>query len=176
MLESPLPEETLRQLNPEQLQSIFFSRYKTFSARVGAIETLLGGPSAPYLRERIGRWVIERLPAAELVPDRYSHWRPLVQDAMLFMFLHLSAERLAPKLVEQMELPQSTATGARVLKLIAKVPGLQKLGQVLARNRNCTGACVARLRNWRTEFQIWNPSRFAPSFCVNLARACAKAM
>ena len=55
---------------------------------------------------------------------------------MLYVFLHISTERLAPKLVEQLELPQGTRTGSRLLKLIAKVPGLQKLGQVLARNRH----------------------------------------
>jgi ubiquinone biosynthesis protein len=48
----------------------------------------------------------------------------------------LSAERLAPKLIEQIDLPTDTQPEERLLRLIAKVPGLQKLGQVLARNRN----------------------------------------
>ena len=136
MLHACLNEQSLRQFTPEQLQALFLSAYPTFSERVSAMDALLRGASGPALREQIGRWVIQRLPAKEIVPEKYSHWRPLVQDAMLFMFLHLSIERLAPKLIEQMELPPDTPTGKRLLKLIAKVPGLQKLGQVLARNRH----------------------------------------
>src|SRR5581483_11982680 len=110
--------------------------YKTPAERIAAVEQLLHGPFAHQVRERLGRWVIARLPAEELVPRRYADWRPLVQDLMLYVFLHISASRLAPKLVEQLELPARTPTGTRLLKLISKVPGLQKLGQVLARNRH----------------------------------------
>jgi ubiquinone biosynthesis protein len=136
MLGLSLNENALQQFTPEQLRTFFFSTYKTSSERISAIEGMLRGPAGPVLRQQIGRWVVERLPARELVPEKYARWRPLVQDAMLFWFVHLSVERLAPKLVEQMELPPGTTTGTRLLKLIAKVPGLQKLGQVLARNRN----------------------------------------
>ena len=149
MLDLSLNERDLQQFTPEQLQAVFFSAYATSSERISAIEALLRSPVGGPLRDRIGRWVIQRLPAEDLVPDRYAQWRPLVQDAMLFMFLHLSIERLAPKLVEQMELPSNTPTGARLLKLIAKVPGLQKLGQVLARNRHL----LPRLRHALTELE-----------------------
>ena len=132
----PLNEYALQRLTPEQLQATFFSAYTTFEKRVSAVEEVLRSPAGGAVRDRIGRWVIQRLPAEDLVPDEYAHWRPLVQDAMLFVFLHLSSERLAPKLVEQLELPETTTTGVRLLNLIAKVPGLQKLGQVLARNRH----------------------------------------
>jgi predicted unusual protein kinase regulating ubiquinone biosynthesis (AarF/ABC1/UbiB family) len=54
---------------------------------------------------------------------------------MLFVISRLSNARLAPKILEQIELPTSTLPEARLLRLIAKVPGLQKLGQVIARNR-----------------------------------------
>lgn len=149
MLELSLNERDLQQFTAEQLQAAFFSTYATSSGRIRAIDELLRSPAAGFLRDRIGRWVIQRLPAEDLVPDKYAQWRPLVQDAMLFMFLHLSIERLAPKLVEQMELPSNTPTGARLLKLIAKVPGLQKLGQVLARNRHLH----PRLRRALTELE-----------------------
>jgi len=129
-------ERGLQGFTAEQLQAAFFAAHPTTAERTAAIEGMLRGPSGRLLRERIGRWVIQRLPAEELVPDQYAHWRPLVQDAMLFMFMHLCIERLAPKLVEQLELPADISTGDRLLKLIAKVPGLQKLGQVLARNRH----------------------------------------
>jgi len=126
----------LQQLNADQLKAAFFSTYKTSSERIAAIEQLLNSPFGEKLRDQLGRWVIERLPAEELVPERHAHWRPLVRDLMLYVFLHISVSRLAPKLVEQLELPANTPTGTRLLRLIAKVPGLQKLGQVLARNRH----------------------------------------
>lgn len=85
------------------------------------------------------------LPAESIVPEIYAAWRPLVRDAMLFMVSRLSAPRLAPKLVEQIELPADTPPGKRLLRLIAKVPGLQKIGQVLARNRHLSPELRAAL-------------------------------
>jgi ubiquinone biosynthesis protein len=149
MLDLSMNQRDLQQFTPEQLQTTFFSAYKTSAERITAVTDLLRSPAAPLLRDQIGRWVIQRLPAEELVPEKYAHWRPLVQDAMLFMFLNLSVDRLAPKLVEQIELPANTPTGERLLKLIAKVPGLQKLGQVLARNRHLLPA----LRRALTELE-----------------------
>jgi ubiquinone biosynthesis protein len=55
---------------------------------------------------------------------------------MLFVVSRLSASRLAPKIVEQLGLAPETPAEVRLLRFIAKVPGLQKIGQVLARNRN----------------------------------------
>jgi ubiquinone biosynthesis protein len=76
------------------------------------------------------------MPVEALVPDAYAQWRPPIQEALRFTLLRLSDARLAPKLVEQMDLPSSTPTEVRLLRFIAKTPGLQKLGQVLARNRH----------------------------------------
>jgi ubiquinone biosynthesis protein len=135
MLDLLLNRPYLQTLTPEQLRKIFLSAHPNFADRVAAMEGLLRSPAGPFLREQVGKWVIQHLPSKQLVPDKYSAWRPLVADAMLFVFLNLSIQRLAPKLVEQMELPPHTSVGERLLKLIARVPGLQKLGQVLARNR-----------------------------------------
>ena len=104
--------------------------------RVRKVKELLERPNSQAFREKMSRQVLQFLPAEALVPDLYKHWRPLVHDAMFFMMSRLSAERLAPKLIEQIDLPPETTPEERLLRLIAKVPGLQKLGQVLARNRN----------------------------------------
>ncbi|HLK50026.1 MAG TPA: hypothetical protein VKT49_17905, partial [Bryobacteraceae bacterium] len=81
-------------------------------------------------------WSIAALvPLETLVPDEYERWRPLLRDAMLFVFSHLSQARLQAKIAEQMQLPAGTPPEQRLLRLIAKMPGLQKLGQVLARHR-----------------------------------------
>jgi ubiquinone biosynthesis protein len=105
-------------------------------ARVEKIRELLTRPDSQLFREEMSRRVLQYLPTDALVPDLYKHWRPLVHDAMFFMMSRLSAARLAPKLIEQVDLPSQTKPEERLLRLIAKVPGLQKLGQVLARNRN----------------------------------------
>ncbi len=93
-------------------------------------------PSDLASREELANLVVQFLPAETIVPEIYAAWRPLVTDAMRFMIVHLSSARLAPKLIEQTALPPDTAPEARLLRLIAKVPGLQKIGQVLAHNRH----------------------------------------
>ena len=114
----------------------FLGSHSSAAARTAAVKTALQTPAGRMLRDELGSWVIRLLPAETIVPEIYAAWRPLVQDAMLFMIAHLSAARLAPKLVEQIDLPPDTAPEARLLRLIAKVPGLQKIGQVLAHNRH----------------------------------------
>lgn len=119
-----------------QIPQIIFSKGADLSERVSAVVSVLQSRGGQFFREQMGKFVVQFLPVEDLVPERYAEWRPLVRDSMLYMFLHLSIPRLAPKLIEQIDLPPNTPTEARLLRLIAKVPGLQKLGQVLARNRH----------------------------------------
>jgi ubiquinone biosynthesis protein len=86
-------------------------------------------------RREIGEWVNQIVPIEAVVPEDAHHWRPLVQDAIQFIFSHVSEQRLAEKLREQMALPFDTPPEKRLLRLISRMPGLQKVGQVLARNR-----------------------------------------
>lgn len=127
------------------LMTSFLSSFQTTAERTAAVEAALLTPAGQKLRDELGGWVIRILPADQIVPEIYAAWRPLVRDAMLFMITHLSAARLAPKLVEQWELPAETKPEARLLRLISKVPGLQKIGQVLARNRHFDPAFRAAL-------------------------------
>ena len=87
-------------------------------------------------RDEVGRWVAQAVPVHLLVPDVYAQWRPVVRDAVEFVFSRLSASRLATKLVEQVDLPLETAPGTRLLLLISEMPGIQKMGQVIARHRH----------------------------------------
>jgi ubiquinone biosynthesis protein len=89
----------------------------------------------PGGRHQLAEWTGFTLPIETLVPPIYAAWRPLVRDALRFVVSRLSPARLAPKLTEQAELPADTPVEKRLMKLIARMPGLQKLGQVLARNR-----------------------------------------
>lgn len=102
--------------------------------RAGAVAALLSGSAGEILREEIASWVTRLVPVETLVPENAARWRPLVADSLGFVFSHLSSARLAGKIIEQVELPPDTPAEMRLLRLIARMPGLQKIGQVLARN------------------------------------------
>jgi predicted unusual protein kinase regulating ubiquinone biosynthesis (AarF/ABC1/UbiB family) len=132
--------EYLHGLSPAELQAALaqlLPANSTTAERVALVEVALRSPEGEVLRRELGRWIVDRLvPVTALVPNKFAEWRAPTRESMLFVISQLSVERLAPKLVEQYELPLRTSPEARLLKLIARVPGLQKLGQVLARNRH----------------------------------------
>lgn len=103
--------------------------------RAQLIVEALRSPEGEGWRRQAAQLVGVWAPVESLVPESAARWRPLVADALGFIFSRLSEERLAEKLAEQMELPANTAPERRLMRLIAKMPGLQKIGQVLARNR-----------------------------------------
>lgn len=129
-----------RDLSPKELRAAletFVPSGLGSAQKVAAIEAVLNSPSGVSVRAAMGRWISEHIvPASKLVPEVHARWIPVVRDAMLFVVSHLSSRRLAPKLLEQLELPLRTRPETRLLRLISKVPGLQKLGQVLAHNQH----------------------------------------
>jgi len=153
MLDASAIAAGFRQLAPEQLRSALENFLPTGSTaeRVTAVEVALRSAVGQSLREAMARWIVDEIvPVESLVPESYLKWRPPVRDAMMYVVAHLSAERLAPKLLEQIELPVNTPAELRLLRLIAKVPGLQKLGQVIARNQHLRPAlrtALAKLEN-----------------------------
>jgi len=125
--------------SPGQLEhalAAFLSRYRTSAERIAAVRTALEGSGGKVWRTELGRWITRLVPVEQLVPPAYRDWQPLVRDAIEFYVSRLSAERLAPKVVEQIEAPPGLPAELRLLRLIARIPGLQKIGQVLARNRH----------------------------------------
>jgi ubiquinone biosynthesis protein len=103
--------------------------------KISAVQTALRGPEGKFWRKDLGEWAARTVPVELLVPDVHREWRPLVREAILFVVSKLSPARLAPKIVEQIELGPDISAEMRLLRFIAKVPALQKIGQVLARNR-----------------------------------------
>lgn len=151
---SSVIEDGLRQLAPEQLRAAlanFLPKGATAAEQTRAIEAALRSPAGEAMRDTMARWIVDEIvPVGRLVPQAYVEWRPPVRDAMMFVVARLSPARLAPKLLEQLELPLDTSAEVRLLRLIAKVPGLQKLGQVIARNQHLRPAlrnALARLEN-----------------------------
>ena len=147
-------EDGLRQMAPEQLRAAlanFLPKGATAAEQTRAIEAGLRSPMGQAMRDAMARWIVDEIvPVERLVPEAYLKWRPPVRDAMMFVVARLSPARLAPKLLEQLELPEKTSAEERLLRLIAKVPGLQKLGQVIARNQHLRPAlrnALARLEN-----------------------------
>ena len=142
------------QFAPGQLRMMvqnYLPEGATQAEKVAAIEAGLRSPLGQSLRDAMARWIVDEVvPVERLVPESYVQWRPPVRDAMMFVVARLSPARLAPKLLEQIELPPETSAETRLLLLIAKVPGLQKLGQVIARNQHLHPAlrkALSRLEN-----------------------------
>jgi ubiquinone biosynthesis protein len=154
MLDAPTTAADFGQFEPDQLQAAlasFVPQGATSAEKISAIQSALQSPVGQSLRDAMARWIVDEIvPVERLVPEAYLRWRPPVRDAMMFVVARLSPARLAPKLLEQIELPPKTSTEMRLLRLIAKVPGLQKLGQVIARNQHLRPAlrkALARLEN-----------------------------
>ena len=154
MLDASAIEAGLRLLAPDQLRTAlanFLPPGTTAAEKISAIEAGLQSSAGQSVRDAMARWIVDDIvPVDALVPDAYKPWRPPVRDAMMFVVTHLSAARLASKLLEQIELPPKTPPEVRLLRLIAKVPGLQKLGQVIARNQHLHPAlrnALAKLEN-----------------------------
>jgi ubiquinone biosynthesis protein len=105
----------------------------------------LAGIDLARHRDRIGPLVNRIMPLETLVPDVYAAWRPIIHAAVAYVGSHLSARRLVPKLVEQMLLPLDVPLEQRLIILIAQMPSLQKIGQIVARNRNLDPAFRAEL-------------------------------
>ena len=126
--------------NPSEIRSrlqSFLPPTASPKEKTAAIEATLRSPVGISLRDSMARWIVDEIvPVERLVPKAYINWRAPVRDSMIFVVSRLSPERLAPKLLEQMELPPEIAPEVRLLRLISKVPGLQKLGQVIARNQH----------------------------------------
>lgn len=163
MLDPSTIEAYLRRLPPEQLRTAlagFLPQNATAGERISTIEAALLSPAGRSLRAAMARWIVEQIvPVEALVPKAYAKWRPPVRDSMTFVVSHLSAPRLAPKLLEQIELPPNASPERRLLLLIAKVPGLQKLGQVIARNRHLGPSlrnALAKLENGIRDVQPQN--------------------
>jgi len=154
MLETSASAVGFHQLAPKQLRAAlisFLPKEGTPAERIQAIEEGLRSPLGQSVRDAMARWIVDEIvPVERLVPESYLKWRPPVRDAMTYVVARLSPGRLAPKLLEQIELPEKTSAEERLLRLIAKVPGLQKLGQVIARNQHLRPAlrnALARLEN-----------------------------
>lgn len=103
--------------------------------KIQAVQSVLEGSKGEFWRKELGNWTMRVVPVELLVPEVHRAWRPLVSESVKFVVSRLSSVRLAPKIIEQISLAPDTPAELRLLRFIARVPGLQKIGQLLARNR-----------------------------------------
>lgn len=101
-----------------------------------AIQEALASLDSDTQRRQLGRLLSHLLPLEALIPDVYRKWRPIVRDGVAFIGAHLSRARLAAKLADQVMLPADVPLEQRLMTFITQMPSLQKLGQMIARNRN----------------------------------------
>ncbi len=124
--------------------------------------------------EQVGRLINHLLPLETLVPEMYAEWRPVVRDAVAFAGSHLSPARLVPKLVDQLLLPPDTPLERRVSAMIARVPSLQKVGQIVARNSKLDPAFRAELIKLENAIHDIAPAAVQASIIENLGPRLAQ--
>lgn len=89
---------------------------------------------SPY-RPQLLEFFIHQSKVLEMIPPKWGPlWYPIVHDSFLYFLDHLSDERLLEKLVDLAYLPPGTSRGNYLITFVSKVPSLQKMGQILARN------------------------------------------
>ena len=64
-----------------------------------------------------------------------STWYPIVHDALLYFLDHLPEDRLQEKLVNLAYIPPESQRGEYLSTFVSRMPSLQKIGQILARNQ-----------------------------------------
>ena len=156
-LSGQLLEKLLSGAFPLELQALLAAGLSAGSqnVRTGRVREILAGNQS--LKDALGGWIAQLLSVDLLVPEVYRKWRPLVRDSIQFVFSHLSDQRLAAKLVEQIDLPADTPPASRLLRLISKMPGIQKLGQVLARHQRLEASLRAALSELENGMRDANP-------------------
>lgn len=99
------------------------------------VQKLLESLDWKHDRNKIARFTVELMPFEELVPEVYAAWRPVVRETLYYLAENLPPQRLIPKLVQEISHPNRSLE-QRFIRFITSMPTLQKLGQVIARNRN----------------------------------------
>jgi ubiquinone biosynthesis protein len=92
------------------------------------------GPDA--FREKAARALVQALRPGDILPEAYADYRAIVSDGIEFLFARLALPRAAALAAEQILLDPDTPARERLVALARSVPTLQKLGQIIARNRN----------------------------------------
>lgn len=91
---------------------------------------------ADAFREKASRALVQALRPGDILPAAYADYRAIVSDGIGFLFARLSLPRAAALAADQILLEPETPARERLVALARSVPTLQKLGQIIARNRH----------------------------------------
>jgi ubiquinone biosynthesis protein len=132
-------------LLPEAVRPLLFTAAMGGPLDTAEVERAMEGFEWGANRRAVEELLEALLPVEELVPEVYRNWRPVVRDGFAFIGARLSPERLVPKLLEQIALPEATPAEDRVAQFIRRIPSLQKIGQTIARDSNLDAGLRTRL-------------------------------
>ncbi|HWO02997.1 MAG TPA: AarF/UbiB family protein [Blastocatellia bacterium] len=98
---------------------------------VSLIKQVNWAPVRPLVLE----FFVHQSKVLDIIPPQWGAiWIPIVHDSLLYFLDHLDDDRLLNKLVSLAYLPPGTSRGDYLKEFVSKVPSLQKMGQILARN------------------------------------------
>ena len=79
--------------------------------------------------------ILFRSQVFDLIPEEHQEfWLPIVHDAFIYFLGNLSEERLLGLAWNLKELPPNAPRGQKIVALTNKIPTLQKIAQIIARN------------------------------------------
>jgi len=113
--------------------------------------------------EDIVRQVVLTTGIESFLPERYARYQPVVREGMVFMLSSMPLSRLAPKIVDQLLLPEEASFGKRLFTLIKDMPTLQKLGQIICRSPGLEPAFKKELIDLEDNIQTLSYAQIRPS-------------
>ena len=125
--------------------------------------TLLKQAKAGGMLEDLVRQVVMATGIESFLPQRYADYQPVVREGMVFMMSSMPLSRLAPKIVDQLLLPENASFGKRLFTLIQDMPTLQKLGQVICRSPGLEPAFKKELIDLEDNIQTLSYTRIRPA-------------
>lgn len=112
--------------------------------------------------EDLVRRVVLSTGIESFLPQRYAKYQPVVREGVVFMMSSMPLSRLAPKIVDQLRLPENASFGKRLFTLINDMPTLQKLGQIICRSPGLEPAFKNELIDLEDNIQTLSYSRIRP--------------
>ena len=137
--------------------------------RQRAVKLLKEAKSGGMLEDLV-RQVVLSTGIESFLPLRYAKYQPVVREGMVFMMSSMPFSRLAPKIVDQLLLPQNASFGKRLFLLIKDMPTLQKLGQIICRSPGLEPAFKRELIDLEDNIQTVSYARIRPSLFKEIAK------
>lgn len=113
-----------------QYQTLGRSAFETFLAEMA------GKTGEARFRSNAADDLLSATRPADLLPDLYSAYRPVVADGIRFILSRLSLSRLISLIGDQAEIDADATAAHRLICLARRLPTFHKLGQIIARNRH----------------------------------------